>query len=259
MPKRTVGTASASTGPTSSSPNGASSPVSTTAASSARAPRPTPTRANSDHPGAPLPGIWGVSPKPVLPGGAGARPCRGGRGVSPQVVSFSNPGGAGVSPTPHQTGILTEAKSPMVLETVKAEISAELDESRGDLEQAVSRLIRKKPWQPYLDAPLGFRNHWYPALFSHELGEGEVKGEIVLGERVVLKRVDGQVYALEDRCAHRGVKMSARPECYTKNTLTCWYHGFTYNVTNGQLETIITQPTSPMKVTLQTYPVAERN
>jgi carbazole 1,9a-dioxygenase terminal dioxygenase component len=147
----------------------------------------------------------------------------------------------------------------MIQETVKAALSAELDESRGDVEQAVSRLIRKKPWQPYLDAPLGFRNHWYPALFSHELGEGAVKGEVVLGERIVFKRVDGQVYALEDRCAHRGVRMSVRPECYTKNTLTCWYHGFTYNVTNGRLETIITQPDSPMKVTLQTYPVAERN
>jgi carbazole 1,9a-dioxygenase len=146
----------------------------------------------------------------------------------------------------------------MLQETVREALSAELAESRGDVEQAVSRLVRKKPWQPYLEASLGFRNHWYPALFSHELGEGEVKGEVVLGERIAFKRVDGQVYAIEDRCAHRGVRFSIRPECYTKNTITCWYHGFTYNVTNGKLERIITQPDSPMKVTLRTYPVQER-
>ena len=32
---------------------------------------------------------------------------------------------------------------------------------------------RRKPWQVYVDAELGFRNHWYPALFSHEVAEGE--------------------------------------------------------------------------------------
>ncbi len=144
-------------------------------------------------------------------------------------------------------------------DTVKAAISAELDESQGNVDQTVSRLVRKKPWEPYLQASLGFRNHWYPAFFSHEIGDGEVKGEVVLGERIAFKRVDGRVYAIEDRCAHRGVRFSVRPECYTKNTITCWYHGFTYSVQTGKLETIITQPTSPMKITLRTYPVEERS
>ncbi len=144
-------------------------------------------------------------------------------------------------------------------ETVRAAISADLAESNGDPGQTVSRLARTKPWQPYLEASLGFRNHWYPAFFGHEIGEGEVKGEVVLGERIAFKRVDGRVYGFEDRCAHRGVRFSSRPECYTKNTITCWYHGFTYSVQTGKLETIITQPASPMKATLRTYPVEERN
>jgi carbazole 1,9a-dioxygenase terminal dioxygenase component len=118
---------------------------------------------------------------------------------------------------------------------------------------------RRKLWQPYLDASLGFRNHWYPALFGHELGEGEVRGEVVLGERIAFKRIDGQVYAVEDRCAHRGVRFSARPECYTKNTITCWYHGFTYNVKTGKLVQILTQPDSKLQLSLRTYPVQERS
>ena len=26
-----------------------------------------------------------------------------------------------------------------------------------------------RQWAPYLEAACGFKNHWYPALFSHEL------------------------------------------------------------------------------------------
>ena len=35
----------------------------------------------------------------------------------------------------------------------------------------------QKSYQPYLDAEWGFTNHWYPALFSDELGEDDVEGD----------------------------------------------------------------------------------
>ena len=50
----------------------------------------------------------------------------------------------------------------------------------------------------------------------------------LLGENILLKRIDGKVYAIRDRCLHRGVQLSRKLECYTKDTITCWYHGFTY-------------------------------
>jgi carbazole 1,9a-dioxygenase len=117
-----------------------------------------------------------------------------------------------------------------------------------------------RPWQAYLEASLGFRNHWYPALFSTELAEGQARGVELLGERVFLKRVNGSVYALEDRCAHRGVPFSARPESYTACTITCWYHGFTYDVRDGRLVAVITDPESGLigKLGLKTYAVEER-
>ena len=119
---------------------------------------------------------------------------------------------------------------------------------------------RGSPWQPYLEAALGFRNHWYPALFSAELPEGEARGVELLGEPILLKRVGSTVYALEDRCAHRGVPFSARVECYTAGTITCWYHGFTYDLRDGRLVAIVTDPDSSLigKVFLKTYPVEER-
>lgn len=127
------------------------------------------------------------------------------------------------------------------------------------------------PWQPYIEAVLGFRNHWYPAFFSHELGEGDlsqglgegavgVKVERMLGERILFRRVDGKVYAVADRCVHKGVPFSTKPECYTKDTITCWYHGFTYDLGSGLLRTILSDPKSALigKVKLKTYPVEER-
>jgi carbazole 1,9a-dioxygenase terminal dioxygenase component len=116
-----------------------------------------------------------------------------------------------------------------------------------------------RPWQAYLEAGLGFRNHWYPALFSAELGDDQAGGVELLGEPIFLKRVNGRVYAVEDRCAHRGVPFSARPECYTPRTVTCWYHGFTYDVRDGRLVAVVTDPDSALigKLCLKTYPVEE--
>lgn len=131
---------------------------------------------------------------------------------------------------------------------------------------------RAKPWQPYIDAVLGFRNHWYPAFFGCELreadisqglGEGavsEVKVLQILGERILFRRTNGTVYGVKDQCVHRGSPFSVKPECYIKETITCWYHGFTYDLRDGSLKTILTDPKSPLigKVKVKTYPVEER-
>jgi carbazole 1,9a-dioxygenase terminal dioxygenase component len=129
---------------------------------------------------------------------------------------------------------------------------------------------RKKPWQVYVNAELGFRNHWYPAFFSRELGEADVsdasgaavselKVVTLLGERILFRRVDGKVHGVQDWCLHRGVPFSARPECYTKDTITCWYHGFTYDLRDGSLKAILTDPDSPLigKIGLRNYQVIE--
>jgi len=117
----------------------------------------------------------------------------------------------------------------------------------------------KQSWRPYLEAKLGFRNHWYPAFFSHELHGDEPKPAKLLGESIIVRRVDGRVLALEDRCAHRRVPFSAKVECYTKDTITCWYHGFTYDFRDGQLVSVLTEPGCSLvgKMRIKTYPVLE--
>ncbi len=115
-------------------------------------------------------------------------------------------------------------------------------------------------WQRYLDAELGLRNHWYPAFFSGDLADGQTRHKSLLGERIYFKRVAGQVYAVENRCVHRGAPFSSRVKCYTDETITCPVHGFTYDVRDGKLVKILSIDDSPLigRVTLPSYPVEER-
>ena len=120
-------------------------------------------------------------------------------------------------------------------------------------------LSRVKGWRDYAEAKLGFRNHWYPVRFSHEIDEGGIATLKILGENLLLKRIDGRVYAVRDRCLHRGVQFSKKLECYTRDTLTCWYHGFTYRFTTGELINIMAVPNSKLigRKKVKTYPVQE--
>ncbi|MEX1056746.1 MAG: aromatic ring-hydroxylating dioxygenase subunit alpha [Natronospirillum sp.] len=75
--------------------------------------------------------------------------------------------------------------------------------------------------QTYLDA--GLRSLWYPVIASWELGSNPL-GITRLNENIVLWRDhDGQIQAIEDRCPHRGARLSRGWNL--GNRLACWYHG----------------------------------
>jgi len=121
-------------------------------------------------------------------------------------------------------------------------------------------LLKKVPrWRDYFAAKLGFRNHWYPIRMSRDIPEGQVVEVTLCGEDIILKRIDGKVHAMKNRCIHRGVKFTEKVECYTKNTITCWYHGFTYKWDTGQLCDVIAVPNSTAigKRKIKVYPVQE--
>ena len=69
----------------------------------------------------------------------------------------------------------------------------------------------------------GLRNLWYPIAPSWQVGENPL-GVTRLGERIVVWRDrDGAVHALEDRCPHRGARLSLGWNLGDR--LACWYHG----------------------------------
>ena len=121
-------------------------------------------------------------------------------------------------------------------------------------------LKRVRKWKGYVEAKLGLKNHWYPVLFSKELEEGNPVPVKILGDSLLLNRIDGKVYAIRDKCMHRGVKFSKKVECHTKNTITCWYHGFTYRWSDGILTDVIAAPNSKIvdgKRGVKSFPVQE--
>ena len=109
---------------------------------------------------------------------------------------------------------------------------------------------------------LGFRNYWYPVCKAKEVGERRSKAVKLLGDLVVLLRRNGKVYALADECAHRGTQLSlGKCQFPGTNTITCRYHGWTYDVTNGMCLAVLGEGVDSKvvgKVKVRTYPVEER-
>jgi len=61
--------------------------------------------------------------------------------------------------------------------------------------------------------------------------EGEALGVEVGGTPVLLTRVDGQVYAVSDRCTHRGGTLSKGS--LSDGVVTCPRHGSRFDVRTG--------------------------
>ncbi len=124
-----------------------------------------------------------------------------------------------------------------------------------------SRTPAYRSWPRYAAADQGFRNYWYPVLESRRLGR-RPKAVKVAGEKILLMREGGKVRALNDRCPHRGVPLSAGRREFP-GTITCIYHGWTYRLDSGELVAALTDgPDSPIcgkaGVRVQTYPVEDR-
>jgi phenylpropionate dioxygenase-like ring-hydroxylating dioxygenase large terminal subunit len=114
-------------------------------------------------------------------------------------------------------------------------------------------------WPQYTAAGSGFRGYWYPVTWSSHV-TGSPSTFTICGEKLALVRDNGSAYALHDRCPHRGVPLSLGNQQFP-GTLSCVYHGWTYNLSDGKLCAVITDgPESPIcgKVSVRTYAVEER-
>jgi phenylpropionate dioxygenase-like ring-hydroxylating dioxygenase large terminal subunit len=117
-------------------------------------------------------------------------------------------------------------------------------------------------WPRYEAATTGFREYWYPVIWSRKVRERKHPIQVkVLGQKIMLRRESGRVFALHDRCPHRGVPLS-HPMATQEfdGTWSCCYHGWTFDLDSGKLVAAITDgPESPIcgKVFVRTYPVHE--
>jgi phenylpropionate dioxygenase-like ring-hydroxylating dioxygenase large terminal subunit len=95
------------------------------------------------------------------------------------------------------------------------------------------------------DLRLGLWNMWYPVCQSSKVQQRPI-GLHRLGIDIVLWRDSHrQIHAHEDRCLHRGAKLSVGQ--VLNDTLRCAYHGWCYDTT-GQCVTIPTSKTAETKL-----------
>jgi phenylpropionate dioxygenase-like ring-hydroxylating dioxygenase large terminal subunit len=114
---------------------------------------------------------------------------------------------------------------------------------------------------PYERAVTGFQNYWYPACGEREFGR-RPKRMVLLGEPIALVRRGKRIYAVQDECPHRGARMSlGKDEFPGTDTLSCRFHGWTFDLTDGRCVAALTDgPDSPVvgKVRIRTFPVEQR-
>ncbi|PUE21339.1 aromatic ring-hydroxylating dioxygenase subunit alpha [Limnohabitans sp. WS1] len=98
-------------------------------------------------------------------------------------------------------------------------------------------------------------NDWYVAAFGQEITD-QLLARTLLGRRLVFYRTSaGQVVALEDRCPHRSMPLSAGT--LEQDTIVCAYHGLRFN-TEGDCIEVPSQATCPKNVGIRAYRTHER-
>lgn len=98
-------------------------------------------------------------------------------------------------------------------------------------------------------------NDWYVAAFADEI-KPQLLARTLLGRRLVFFRTSqGHVVALDDRCPHRSMPLSAGT--LERDTIVCGYHGFRFN-TEGDCIEVPSQTTCPKNVGTRSYRTHER-
>src|SRR5262249_44819419 len=100
------------------------------------------------------------------------------------------------------------------------------------------------------------KNCWYMGAWDHEVMDGKLLERRLLDQPVVFYRGEsGQIVALDNRCCHRGAKLSqGRIE---GDCARCMYHGLKFDQT-GKCVQIPGQERIPPQLGVKSYPVVEK-
>ena len=104
--------------------------------------------------------------------------------------------------------------------------------------------------------PLGLKEYWYPALPARRVKSSKPLFWQMLGEELALFRdANGDIAAVSDVCPHRGASM-ARGDCFYKGTISCPYHGATFDASGECTAFLPEGPDSKMpgQLKIRTYP-----
>ena len=103
----------------------------------------------------------------------------------------------------------------------------------------------------------GLRNYWYPVAASWQVTHAPI-GITRLGQNIVVWRDSaGGLNALEDRCPHRGARLSMGWNLGDR--VACWYHGVEVGG-YGQVKSVPAVDNCPLegRTCVRSYPVQEQ-
>jgi nitrite reductase (NADH) small subunit len=86
-----------------------------------------------------------------------------------------------------------------------------------------------------VDVPHELEGAWVPARRLEDLQEGKAQRLELRGVGVCILRSGSTVYAVEDRCPHRGARLSGGI-VYDGCKVVCPDHGWTIDMSTGQVD-----------------------
>ena len=104
-----------------------------------------------------------------------------------------------------------------------------------------------------------FRHEWFPVVRCQEVGLRHIHRSQLLNQELAIWRDDeGRINAWENRCAHRGTRLSIGTN--TGKEIKCQYHGWRYASQSGQCLFIPAHPdmTPGPRYCVNTYQCVER-
>ena len=105
---------------------------------------------------------------------------------------------------------------------------------------------------------MSFGNGWHPVALTGDLEPGQSAGTRLFDRELCIWRdADGRPHAWEDRCPHRGMRLSFG--FMRGDRIACLYHGWQYD-THGQCRLIPAHPDLdvPPTIRVATYPCFDR-
>jgi len=103
------------------------------------------------------------------------------------------------------------------------------------------------------------RNAWYAAAWSDGIGDGQLVARTIMNEPIVLyRKANGDVAAIEDRCAHRFAPLHMG-KIVNGDRIQCPYHGLEFDGTGACVRNPHGAKNIPPRARVKSYPVIEKH
>jgi vanillate O-demethylase monooxygenase subunit len=115
-----------------------------------------------------------------------------------------------------------------------------------------------RPRQELIDGAF-VRNAWYVAAWSDDIGDGQLVARTVMDEPIVLyRKANGDVAAIEDRCAHRFAPLHMG-KIVGGDRIQCAYHGLEFDGTGACVRNPHGAKNIPPRARVKSYAVIEKH